>query len=167
MIIPYVIVIISFILDTLIMKYIPFQINQIILFPMFLLIGLTFSYYYIKNTKKFITLSLFSGIMIDIIWNNTGIIYSFVYVIIGFYIIFLNKLFSINIINFLVETILVIIVENLIIFFILIILNVIDNNLLDLLIKIMKSIPLSILYAIILYGIFYCLEKKKKLRKRY
>lgn len=165
--ISYFILIISFIFDTIILNNVNFTINSIHMFPMCTLSGLICSYFYSSSDNKFIILSGLCGLLIDIVWTNTIIIYTIIYLFIGFMIIFFNKLFAINIFNYLVEVIMIIFIENITVYCILLIINAIDLEVYMLFIKILKSIPLTLAYSILLYVSLNLVGRKKNWKKRY
>ena len=167
MIMSYIIVAVSFILTTVVNNFLPYVFNQIVFFPMFVLVGLIAAYFYSKNNKRFLILSFLSGFMIDNAWTNTTIIYGVIYLALGYIIIKINYIFVINIINYMVEIILFIIMENIIVYGLLVMLNYTSYSIIDLIIKISKSIPLSLVYGIIVYFVLDFFGKKKNFKKRY
>lgn len=167
MIIPYLLLVFAFILDTSLLNYIDYTINSIQVFPMFTISSIVMGYFYSKNNVKFLIFTCVAGFMVDIIWTNTIFIYAIIYTLLGLIIIVLNKLFAINIINYLVEVIIIISLENAIVYYVLVIIKNIDLDSYVLLVKILKSIPITIMYSTIMYFIMHCVNKKLKLRKRY
>lgn len=153
-----IILIISFLLQSLLSNFI--GINTNLFNPIFPIIALLIIYPYLKNNKKeYLIYSSIYGLLYDLFYTETFILYTFLFFIIAIIIIKLDKYFSRNSINICLMTILIISIYRLINYIILVLINYLDFNIFILLKSIYSSLILNILYALILYVL--CNRKEK------
>jgi len=102
-----IVLIISFILDSLISNFIP--LNSILM-PLFTLMSLIIIYPYFNNHKNKYLLACFAtGVCYDLIYTNTIITHAFLFLVIGFIITRLNLILSNNYVNVAIMAVIIII----------------------------------------------------------
>lgn len=146
--------IISILLDVLLLNFIYFQLGKILIFPMFTITFLISSIYFRYDMKKLlIVLVIYSSII--------GVIYlPLMFFLIVYYQIHKDKK-NFNLKNYLLKISYSLILYDFLYFVILYFFKINSYTFSLLIYKIILSIPLSILYSLLLYYINSVLKKKK------
>lgn len=159
-----IVIIISFVLEGILSKYIPT--NSLLFELLFTLISLIIIYpYFHNNENKYFGLCFFTGLLYDIVYTNTFLFNAVVFLIIGFIIKKINNVISNNSINVAIMSLIIIIIYRIIIYFILCLISYLNFNIKDLLYSIASSLVLNIIYSAILYLITDYISKKKHITK--
>lgn len=152
MLLVYIILLISFILQGMLSNFI--NIDTSIFNLLLPIIALIITYpFFCKNLSRYLIYAGIYGFLYDLIYTDTLILYAGLFVIIAFIISLLNIIFSNNIINIGFISGLVIIIYRIISYTILVIINYIPFDMNLLFHSIYSSLVINILYAIILYFI--------------
>ncbi len=158
-----IVLIISFILDSLISNFIP--LNSILM-PLFTLMSLIIIYPYFNNHKNKYLLACFTtGFCYDLIYTNTIIIHAFLFLVIGFIIIRLNLILSNNYVNVAIMAIIIIIIYRIIAYGLLLITANITFKFFTLFKSIYSSLILNIIYVVLLFVITDRIATKLKIRR--
>lgn len=148
-----IILIVSFLLQSLLSNFI--GINTNLFNPTFPIIALLIIYpYFKKENKKYLIYSVVYGLLYDLFYTETFILYAFIFFLIALLIIKLNKYFSKNIINIIIMTILIVISYRVIVYTLLVLINYLSFNIFVLFKSIYSSLILNILYAVVLYVLY-------------
>ncbi len=160
-------VIISFILDSFVSQYIfPSITNFNIFIPMFSLISLIIVFpYFNSNNKDYLITCLITGLIYDITYTNTLGLNMALFLLSGYIIIFLDNGLSNNLFSLLIKMLIIIFIYDSLTYLILILLNYIDYSIIDLFIKMLKSLTLNSIYLIFTYLITNMIAKHFKIRK--
>lgn len=158
-----IVLIISFILDSLISNFIP--LNSIFM-PLFTLMSLIIIYPYFNNHKtKYLLVCFVTGLFYDLIYTNTIVIHAFLFLVIGFIIIRLNLILSNNYLNVAIMAIIIIIIYRIIAYGLLLITANIDFNFMTLLKSIYSSLILNLIYVVLTFIITDQIATKLKIRR--
>ena len=158
------ILVISFILQGILSNYISVDTNIFnLLFPIVALI-IIYPYFRKNNSKYFIYAGIY-GLLYDLIYTDTFILYAGLFIMIAFVISKLNIIFSNNIINIGFITTIVIIIYRAITYLVLIAVNYFEFDMNILFKSIYSSLLLNIIYAIIIYFITDRLSYKYRIEK--
>ena len=158
------ILVISFILQGILSNYISVDTNIFnLLFPIVALI-IIYPYFRKNNSKYFIYAGIY-GLLYDLIYTDTFILYVGLFIMIAFVISKLNIIFSNNIINIGFITTIVIIIYRAITYLVLIAVNYFEFDMNILFKSIYSSLLLNIIYAIIIYFITDRLSYKYRIEK--
>ena len=167
MIFSSIVMIISFLSDAFLSKYIsifPFCSSYFI--PMFTIISLIIIYPYFNNENKgYFRLCFIFGMLYDIVFTNTFGLNITLFLFIGYMISVFDITFSASFFTMILKTFLVIVLFDFFNYSILLLLQYFHYNVYDLLFKILKSIPLNLIYITILYFTTEYLSKKHNIRK--
>jgi len=99
--IRYYLLTISLIIEGIISNFISIQTK--LWSPLLLLMTIIFIYPYFKNDKKYYKMCLIYGILYDLIYTNTLVFHGFLFLLIGYIVHYLYKLFSLKIINIIIH----------------------------------------------------------------
>lgn len=148
----HTILIVSFVLEGTLSKFININTNVFnILFPV---VALIIVYpFFRKNNKKYLIYAGIYGLLYDLIYTDTLVLYMGLFIIIAFLISVLNIIFSNNIVNIGFITALVITIYRIITYSILVMVNYLNFNINLLFKSIYSSLLLNIIYAFIIYFI--------------
>lgn len=162
-----IIILVSFFLDAFVSSYIPISIsNYNLLVPMFTIISLIIILPYFKDDEgKYLITCLIFGILYDITFTNTFGLNASLFVGLGYVIMFLDGNLSNTLFSLIIKMIIVIILYDLVTYLILLLLNYIDYNILNLVIKIGKSLILNTIYLTLTYFITNKISKKFNIKK--
>lgn len=164
MIFSLIVVIISFLIEGVLSKYI--SIDSLLFEYLFTLISLIIVYpYFHNNENKYFKLSFLIGLLYDIVYTNTIFFNAFVFFIIAFIIKKINSFISNNSVNVAIISFIVIIFYRTIIYILLCLIGYLNFQIKDLLYSIVSSLILNMLYSIILYLITDYISKKKHITK--
>ncbi len=159
-----IIVIISFLLEGIVSKYI--AMNSLIVESLFTLISLIIIYPYFHNREhQYFGIALFTGLLYDIIYTNTLCFNAIVFFIIAIIIQKINTVISNNSINVAIISFMTIILYRILVYFVLCLLNYLPFNARDLLYSIASSLVLNMIYSILLYIITDYISRKKHISK--
>ena len=151
--------VISFMLDGVLSKYL----YSTLLVPFLTIVSLVMIYPYFKNNNyRYLKYIAILGLLYDIVYMNTIFYNFFVYILIGFIIIFIDYLLSNNLYVNLLTTVVCIIFY---IFINQLFMALFQNDIFSfnyLFKSIYSSLILNILYCILLYSITYLYNKKHK-----
>jgi len=158
--------IISFFLDNF-FSVNNFSINDHHLFvPLFTLISLIIIYPFCNNNdKKFYQISLILGLCYDIIYTNTFLLNTFVFLLMALLINFINVWLSNNIINNILMTIIVICFYRTVTYIILVIIGYLNFDVKELGMGILNSLIINIIYVVTTYIITDYISRHKKISK--
>lgn len=158
-----IVLIISFILDSLISNYIP--LNSL-LSPLLTIMALIIIYPYCNGDKKKYYLACFiTGVFYDLIYTNTIVIHGFLFVMIAFIITKLNLILSNNYLNVMIMAVVCIIAYRTSCYILLLMTNNVDGNLLSLIKSIYSSLILNLIYVALAYIITDKISYKLKIHK--
>lgn len=157
-----ILLIISFYLENIFFN----SINCNFLIPLFILMSFVIIYPYMYSSKKKYLISiLIIGIIYDITYTDTLFLNSLLFLLIGYFIIIMNKYINNNLINTLLIDLLVIIIYRVAIYLFLVFVNYINRNTNDLFISITNSLLINIIYSVILYELLKIIAKKREIYK--
>jgi len=158
-----IVLIISFVLDSLISNFIP--LNSIFM-PLFTLMSLIIIYPYFNNHKtKYLLICFVTGLFYDLIYTNTIVIHAFLFLVIGFIIIRLNLILSNNYLNVAIMALIIIIIYRIIAYGLLLITANIDFNFMTLFKSIYSSLILNLIYIVLTFIITDKIATKLKIRR--
>lgn len=158
------VLVISFILQGILSNFISIDTNIFnLLFPIVALI-IIYPYFRKNNSKYFIYAGVY-GLLYDLIYTDTFILYAGLFIIIAFIISKLNIIFSNNIINIGFITTIVIATYRTITYFVLVVVNYLEFDMNILFKSIYSSLLLNVIYAIIIYFISDRLSYKYRIEK--
>lgn len=158
------VLVISFILQGILSNFISIDTNIFnLLFPIVALI-IIYPYFRKNNSKYFIYAGVY-GLLYDLIYTDTFILYAGLFIIIAFVISKLNIIFSNNIINIGFITTIVIAIYRTITYFVLVVVNYLEFDMNILFKSIYSSLLLNVIYAIIIYFISDRLSYKYRIEK--
>lgn len=158
------VLVISFILQGILSNFISIDTNIFnLLFPIVALI-IIYPYFRKNNSKYFIYAGVY-GLLYDLIYTDTFILYVGLFIIIAFIISKLNIIFSNNIINIGFITTIVIAIYRTITYFVLVVVNYLEFDMNILFKSIYSSLLLNVIYAIIIYFISDRLSYKYRIEK--
>lgn len=159
------ILIISFLLDGVVSKFLP--INSIF-YPLFTLVGLICSYSYFYGDKIFYYKCAFVlGFVYDLIYTDTFAFYAFLFLLIAFLITKISSVLNNNYINLVFLTIICIVLFRSITYLLIVITGNISFNAGIWFKGIYSSIILNIIYALILRLFTNFIDMNKRRKKRY
>ncbi len=148
------VLIISFILDSIISNFVPLH---SIFMPLFILMALIIVYPYFNGNKaRYYTTTFLTGLFYDLIYTNTIVIHAFLFLIIAFVITRLNLLLANNYVNVGIMAIICIIIYRSIAYGLLLITANIAFDWHTWFTSIYSSLLLNILYVI---GVFILTDK--------
>ena len=158
---------ISFLIDSFLSNYLYVSVsNNNIFIPMFTLISLIIILpYFNSQSNNYLATCFIFGLIYDITFTNTLLLNAALFTLIGFIIILLDNGLSNNYFNSILKMLIVIIIFDSLTYFILLMLNYINYGILDLLLKIAKSLLLNFIYISILYFLTNMIAKKLHIKK--
>ena len=155
---------ISFILESILSKFVPFDTK--LLEPLTTVVALVIIFpYFHKYENKYYIILFCTGLLYDIIYTNTFLLNAIVFVLLGLIIKQTNKFFSDNFINISLVTGLTIVAYRTITYLLLCIINYINFSIHDLVFSITSSLLLNMIYSIILYVIHQIIINKKQFNR--
>ncbi len=165
MIIYIVILIVSFLLD----GFGPFHSSIIlsnlsIFLTMYSIIGISIISPYIENNKRYFTILLILGCLVDIVYTNTFLLNALLFILIGIIVRLLFKFFSNGPLTYIIISLISVILYNIMTYLILVLCNYIDNSFNTITIVITHSIISTIIYSGFLIFVLHKLENKYKLK---
>lgn len=164
MVLISVVTIISFILEGVISNFV--NVTNSLFVPMFSIIVLIIIYPYFNHEESSFLKTCFAlGLAYDIIYTDTLIINACIFLIIGYFIIWLNSSLSNHSISVLFMTFITVVIYRILMYAILVIVGFIPFNLNTLFISIYSSLLLNLLYADSLYLICDYFSKKYNIKK--
>ena len=159
-----IVVIVSFILEGILSKYI--STNSLLFESLFTLISLIIVYpYFHNNESKYFGLCFFTGLLYDIVYTNTLLFNAVIFLIMAFIIKKVNNVISNNSINVAIISLIIIIIYRVIIYLVLCLISYLNFNIRDLLYSIASSLVLNMIYSVVLYLITDFISKKKHITK--
>lgn len=165
MIIAIIYLALSFLIDGIISNYLPFELsNPSFLKTIYTIISLTIMYKYFSNRKKYLLILIILGILFDIVYTNTFLVNTVIFITI--YIIFskIDYLMPTNIITINIKTIICISLYH-ILTYIILLLSHFNNYDLSLLVRILlRSTIMTIIYTTLSYLIINKIYKDKKIK---
>lgn len=162
--IPYMIMIISLLLDGLITNYTPYLVNNLSLFtPLLTLVSLLLIFpFFQKDYKKYLLIAFILGIIYDVFYTNMLFFNAVLFFIIASINIKVQKWISPNAFNLLIQAIGTIIIYESLTGLILFIYNMVPITPYKVYYKIIHSLLLNILYTECIYLIVKLIPKKYK-----
>lgn len=161
MIIAVILLIFSFLLEGFMSLYFPSNlINPSVLSCLYTLITLIIIYPYFYNEKKYYILLIIFGLLIDIVYSNTFLFNTILFLLLSIGIQILNVILPNNIFTINVKSLIIVFMYHILSF---ILLGIIDYNgyTIDLLINIIiNSVIMTLIYTSITYFITKILFKK-------
>lgn len=152
MIVSVITIIVSFLLDALISNHISYSlVNPSIFKTIFTLVGLVNIYPYFNNEKKYLYILIIAGILFDIVYTNTFMFVTIIFIIIYLVNKFVNFFLSFNLININIISILSIFIYNILSFLALNLVNYNSYNFSLLLKILLNSIIGTIIYSSLVY----------------
>lgn len=157
----YIILIVSFILDLVLLNILPFQYQNITYFnPLFMIVSIFLVYNLFNDERKyFITILIFS-LLYGALFMNNILLGSFLFLIVAFVTKLYNRYINLNIFTLLLGIIVTIILYDSIMYIVLCCSFVSNFSLKILLYKIKHSIVINIIYSLLLY--VFCIKKSSK-----
>lgn len=162
--IPYIIMIISLLFDGILTNFLPYMINDLSLFtPLLTLTSILLIYpFYKKKLKDYFITVFILGIVYDLFYTNLLFFNGVLFLLIGYFISKVEKLISLNSINVIVETLIIIIIYELITGLLLFTFNMVPITIPKIFYKILHSLILNLIYAEVVYFILKIIPKKYK-----
>ncbi len=162
--IPYIIMILSLILDGLLTNYLPFLVNDLSYFtPLLTLVSIIIIYpFYRKDENKYLITVFILGIIYDLFYTNLLFFNAVLFVVIALINRKIQKTVSLNNFNVLIETIIIIVLYELLTGIILFTYNIVPVTIYKVYYKIIHSILLNVIYIELIYIILKILPKKYK-----
>ena len=160
---PYIVIIVSFILDSIISNFT--SLNSLFM-PLCTLMSLIIVYpYFNGNIKKFLISCFVTGVFYDLIYTDTIIIHGFLFLIIGYIIVKLNLIMSNNYLNVAIMGIICIVFYRFVLYGLLLITANISFSWVLLLKSIYHSLILNVIYIVLVYLITDKISFKFRIRK--
>lgn len=157
--------IVSFLLQGLVSNFQNFTLNNYTMFSCtFLLINLVVLQQYYESDKKFLTIIIIFGLLFDIVYSNTLVLCTFIFIIIFYFNKLLNFFFPNNIFTINIFSLISIILYHIISFIILWGVNFESYNIIILLKVLLGSIIMTLLYTTIIYKIINNIYNKLNLK---
>ncbi len=158
---------ISFLIDSFLSNYLYISVsNNNIFIPMFTLISFIITLPYFNNqSNNYLIVCFVFGFIYDITFTNTLLLNAALFTLIGFIIILLDNGLSNNYFNSILKMLIIIIIFDSLTYFILLMLNYINYGILDLLMKIAKSLLLNFIYITVFYFTTNLIAKKMHIKK--
>ena len=158
---------ISFLLDAFLANYIYVSVgNNNIFIPMFTLLSLIIILPYFNNkSNNYLAVCAIFGLLYDIVFTNTFLFNAALFTLTGFIIMLLDNGLADNYFNSIIKMLIVIIIFDSLTYVILLMLDYIDYNILDLLLKIAKSLLLNFIYITVFYFCTNVIAKKLHIKK--
>ena len=162
--IPFVILIVSFLLDGLLTNYLPYLVQDLSLFtPMFTITSIFLIYpFFRKQELKFFIILFLVGILYDLFYTNLLFFNGSMFVILGFISYYIQKNFDFGFFNNIVFVIIMISSYEIITCLFLWIYNIVPVSFSGLFYKISHSLLLNIIYMEGVYYLVKVLPKKYK-----
>ncbi len=158
-------IVISFLLDAISSKYLPFElIDPSYLKTIYTIISLVIMYNYFSNKKKFILILIISGALFDIVYTNTFLINIILFISIYLILSNIDYLIPTNIITINVKSIICITAYHLLTYIILLLSHFNQYDFYLLLIIIIRSVIMTIIYTTISYIIINKIYLDKKIK---
>ena len=158
------ILIISFILQGVLSNFINIDTNVLnLLLPIVALI-IIYPYFRKNNSKYYIYAGIY-GLLYDLIYTDTFILYAGLFLILAFIISMLNVIFSNNIFNIGFITTIIIVIYRSITYFVLVIINYLNFDSKILFRSIYSSLLVNIVYATVIYFISDKISYKYRIEK--
>ena len=159
----WLILIISFILDSVFSTFI--SLNSFLI-PLFTLMALIIiSSYFKEKTKKYLSICFLTGMAYDLIYTDTILIHAFIFLLLGFLVINLNRLLSNNHISAIFMAIVVVVCYRVVMYLFLLISGILSFDLFHLSASIYNSLIINIIYIFLLSVIVNLTSHKHKTRK--
>ena len=159
----YVILIVSFLLDGIISKYIP--INGIF-YPLFSLVSLLVAYpYFCDDKRNYYKCSFIIGLLYDLIYTDTMVFYAFLFLFMAFIIIKLSIILASNYFNMIIIALVSIVIFRSVSYIFIVITGNISFNYHIWIRGIYSSILINVIYTIILLFITNLISKIFNIKK--
>lgn len=165
MIIPLIIVIISFLLDGILSNYLPYMLGDLSLFtPYFTLVSIIVIYpLFVKKLKNYYILVGITGFLYDLFYTNLLFTNTIFFLLVTYIITFLYKKMALNLLTNIFIVILSLFIYHAIFVLCLFIFNVVPIKFEKFLYLILHSIILNVIYGEVLYLICKYLPTKRRL----
>ena len=159
----YIVIIVSFILDSIISNSISLS---SLFMPLCTLMSLIIAYPYFRgDIRKFLITCFVTGVFYDLIYTDTIIIHGFLFLMVGYIITKLNLVMSNNYLNVAIMAIICIVFYRFILYGLLLITANVSFSWLLLLKSIYHSLLLNIIYIVLIYIITDKISFKYRIRK--
>lgn len=156
--------ILSFFLESIISNFIPLDSHFFV--PLLSLMSLILIYPYFNGEKEdYIKVSALMGFLYDVVFTDTLLLNLVLFILIGLFICFLNRLFSTNFFSIVLVSVLVIIAYRFMNYGILCLSGLFEFQMIRFIDSILCSLLLNVIYVILLYFITDFLAKKYRIRK--
>lgn len=166
MIIAIIYVVISFLIDGIVSNYTSINlVDPSYLRTIYTVISLVIIYHYFENQKKYLYITIITGIIFDIVYTNTFLLNVFIFLIIYIILNLLDYLISNNIFTINIKSIITIIIYHVLTYIILLMVNYNDYTIDLLFTIIVRSIIMTIIYTTISYILFKKIYEKIDNRK--
>lgn len=165
MIVAIIYVIFSFLLDSIISNFIPFNlIDPSYLKTIYSIISLVILYNYFDNQQKYLSIVIILGIFFDIVYTNTFILNIVIFLIIYFILSKLDYLITTNIVTINIKSIVCISLYHILTYIILLLSNYNSYSIKLLFIILLRSLIMTIIYTTISYLIFNKIYDNKRIK---
>ncbi len=162
----YLILSLGLVLQGVLSNYLPFYINNLSFLSINLpIISLIITYTILERKKQinlFYLICFIYGIIYDLLFTNTLILHSLLFIILGFLNNLIYKKLEDKFLNFLLIIIINIFLYDILLYLLLILFKEINFNILSLVYKLYNSIFLNIIYGITIYLLTYKYRNKLK-----
>ena len=160
---PYIVIVVSFILDSIISNFI--SLNSLFM-PLCTLMALIIAYpYFNGNIKNYFITCFVTGVFYDLIYTDTIVIHGFLFLMIGYLITKLNLIMSNNYLNVVIMAIICIIFYRFVSYGLLLITANVDFSWLLILKSIYHSLILNIIYVFLVFIITDKISFKFRIKK--
>lgn len=165
MIIAIIYLSLSFLLDGIISNYLPFELaNPSYLKTIYTIIALTIMYNSFYNKKKYITILIILGILFDIVYTNTILLNTIIFLTIYIVLYNIDYLMPTNVVTINIKT-LICIFTYYILTYLILLLSHYNNYDFKLLLEILlKNILMTIIYTTISYFVMKKIYRNKKIK---
>ena len=162
--IPYIIMILSLLLDGLITNYTPYLVNNLSYFtPLLTLVSILLIYpFFRKDRQKYFIIAFILGFLYDLFYTNLFFFNAVLFLVIAYLNTMVQKWTSNNAFNLLVQAIGTIILYESLTGLVLFIYNMVPISFYKVYYKVIHSLALNVIYVEIIYFIIKLIPKRYK-----
>ena len=165
MIVAIIYIALSFLLDGIISNYIPFElINPSYLKTIYTIISLVIMYHYFSNKKKFLIITIILGLLFDIVYTNTFLVNTIIFITIYIILSNIDYLMTTNIITINIKSLVCIYIYYILTYIVLLLSHYNSYDVYLLLLILLRSIIMTIVYTTISYLIINKIYSDKKIK---
>lgn len=165
--IPYIILVTSFILDGILSNFLPFMEGDLSFFtPLVTIVALFLIYtFFDKENNKYYLTAFITGLLYDLFYTNLFFLNAFLFVLIAFITVYIYGNERIDFFRVLIYLIFIIALYESSIAILIVIFNVVPMSIDKLLYKISHTLILNLIYGEVIYFIIQIIPKKYKKKR--